>query len=901
MPLEYDDFDLEIAREGEGFVARVAVRGMGEAQAPFPSPFQEGELDGLLAGIGIVRRDLAVPAGGGRRTVQEIGQRLFAAVFGGRVRIFWENCLRQARQAGKGLRLHLRLRSSELWDWPWEYLFDPDADFLALLPDVSIVRYPELPHPTRRLRVDPPLRVLVATAHPRECRRLGVEREWEQVKSAWESIATPGRLELVLLEGASLAKVRRALRRPFHIFHFIGHGELDAARRQGVLLFEKGERGSDPVTGQELIRVLQRQPALRLVVLNTCEGARAAREDPFSGVAQRLVHGRIPAVVAMQFRIADDAAIIFSRHFYETLAEGMPVDAAVSEARLALVTQHFEVEWGNPVLYMRSPDGQIFTLPPLESPSSATIENNSRETGPKPVKPAAWRRTLWAAGILLAVALGTAALLQGYRSLTGWKTWRTDANCPSPPGLAMAFARIEPGSFTMGADESGDDLAHRVTLTQPFCIGRFEVSQEQWKKVMGGLPRLRSEDSKLPAANVSWRDAQAFIAALNRLDPPARYRLPTEAQWEYASRAGAPGRYSFGDDPGDLRKHGNCRPPEASDGYEGLAPVGSFRANPWGLYDLYGNVTEWVEDWMGPYPSRAAVDPAGPSAGTLKVRRGGSFNYTYHCDSTYRTGSKPGARNGAFGLRVVRDPLDRLTKGHVAVRRSFEALRINNEGAVLAEEGRDREARQAFTAVLRLDPHDAAAHANLAGLEEKLGNYSAALFHAEAAVEDSPDQPLFQYNFGRLLVRLGDDARALGPLQRATELTPCYAQAFNELGSAYLNLARPADARRAIESGLHCDRGLAPLYKHLGRIALAEGRLEEAVGNLEEAVRLYARQGRPDVEEPNYWLAEAHAKAGRRDLACRQLEKLRSLTGGISVHAEAAQRLAQQERCEGVF
>src|SRR6185295_10498459 len=362
MLWDYDDFDLEIGREGEAYVSRVSVIGMGDARNPFPPPFRDRDLDQLAAGVGSVWRDVT-PATAERKTVQEIGQRLFSAVFGGNVGSFWTSCLRQARNAGKGLRLHLRLRSPELWGWPWEYLYDPDSDFLALLPDVSIVRYPEIPQPTRSLRVEPPLRVLVAAARPRRCPPLGTEQEWETVKAAWESIGSPGRVELELLEGASTAKVRRALRRPFHIFHFIGHGQLDAANRRGVLLFEKGTGERDSVNGRELIRILRRQPALRLVVLNACEGGRATREDPFAGVAQQLVHGQVPAVVAMQFRIADEAAIAFSRRFYQSLAEGMPVDAAVSEARLELAADHFEVEWGNPVLYMRAPDGRIFVLP----------------------------------------------------------------------------------------------------------------------------------------------------------------------------------------------------------------------------------------------------------------------------------------------------------------------------------------------------------------------------------------------------------------------------------------------------------------------------------------------------------------------------------------------------------
>jgi tetratricopeptide (TPR) repeat protein len=243
-----------------------------------------------------------------------------------------------------------------------------------------------------------------------------------------------------------------------------------------------------------------------------------------------------------------------------------------------------------------------------------------------------------------------------------------------------------------------------------------------------------------------------------------------------------------------------------------------------------------------------------------------------------------------------------LTGGFgISAYRSVEALRLNNQGIALASQGRDHEAREAFTEALRLVPRFAPAHANLSDVLERQGNYSGALAHAEAAVEISPDQALYQYNLGRVRVRMGYDEAALGPLQRAAQRRPCFAEAFNELAGAYLSLDLPVAARRAAEDGLRCDPGLAPLYKNLGRSALAEGRPGEAVRSLEEAVQRYARAGRQDLEEPTYWLAEAYASAGGRNLACRSLQELWNITHGISPHRSAAKRLAQQQGCEGVF
>ena len=231
--------------------------------------------------------------------------------------------------------------------------------------------------------------------------------------------------------------------------------------------------------------------------------------------------------------------------------------------------------------------------------------------------------------------------------------------------------------------------------------------------------------------------------------------------------------------------------------------------------------------------------------------------------------------------------------------RHVEARRLNSAGVDLVTHGRAREARTAFMEALRHRPRYAPAHANLSAVDERLADYSTALAHAEAAVEIEPDEAVYQYNLGRLRVRMGYDEAALKPLQRAVRLGPCYAVALNELASAYLSLDRPTDALREAQAGLRCDPELAPLYKSLGRAALAEGRTGEAVGSLEEAVRRYARTGRPDLEEPTYWLAEAYARADRRELACRRLQELWDLTRGIGPHRASAEQLARQQHCAG--
>jgi formylglycine-generating enzyme required for sulfatase activity len=190
---------------------------------------------------------------------------------------------------------------------------------------------------------------------------------------------------------------------------------------------------------------------------------------------------------------------------------------------------------------------------------------------------------------------------------------------------------------------------HEVTLTKPFYIGRYEVTQEQWDSVIGKNPSA-TKGAKLPVTRVSWEDCQEFIKKLNA-KTNGGYRLPTEAEWEFACRAGTSTAYSFGD---------NITPKEAN--YSGSkidkpVAVGSYQPNAFGLYDMHGNVFEWCEDWHGEYPF-AVTDPKGPATGEYRVLRGGAF-YNF-LDSSARSSdrlfSTPTFRFGSNGFRLARTP-----------------------------------------------------------------------------------------------------------------------------------------------------------------------------------------------------------------------------------------------------
>ena len=219
--------------------------------------------------------------------------------------------------------------------------------------------------------------------------------------------------------------------------------------------------------------------------------------------------------------------------------------------------------------------------------------------------------------------------------------------------LGMEFVYIKPGTFMMGCPD------HQVILTQGYYMQTTPVTQGQWETVMGGNPsRFSGCGDNCPVESVSWHDAQDFIAALNDLEDTDRYALPTEAQWEYAARAGTTTPFYFGFclSKDQANYNGNYPLPGCPKGkYRAkTTTVKKFPANAWGLYDMHGNVWEWVADWYGDYSCLAVTDPAGPPFGTSRVMRGGSWiDIARLCRSAYRAYFSPGIRSNTGGFRIV--------------------------------------------------------------------------------------------------------------------------------------------------------------------------------------------------------------------------------------------------------
>ncbi|WP_319523225.1 formylglycine-generating enzyme family protein [uncultured Desulfosarcina sp.] len=274
------------------------------------------------------------------------------------------------------------------------------------------------------------------------------------------------------------------------------------------------------------------------------------------------------------------------------------------------------------------------------------------------------RGTAWLLGVLVALSM----VLDGPLSAAAQE--RVVEN-----RLGMTFVLIPAGTFVMGSpiEEAHRDISevqHQVTLGKPFYLQRTEVTVDQWRAVMGRrwLARKRGTGD-MPVVKVSWHDCQKFIRKLNRLTG-GQYRLPTEAQWEYAARAGSSTAYFWGNQIDCSRamyannpmKHDDCVGafPRAEMKPGQPAPAGSFVPNAWGLYDMHGNVWEWCEDLFDRYETVSTVDPCETESGKDRVRRGGSwFSSGPACRSANRAYAHPMSRLQNTGFRLVMVPPDR--------------------------------------------------------------------------------------------------------------------------------------------------------------------------------------------------------------------------------------------------
>ncbi len=611
MATTYRNFDLLVERRATGYRARVQDSPAGEAVVDFDLPFTVAELrtfswlsSRVAQALGLVRSvSNAQPA----LDIRQFGERLFNAAFAGDIGTCLLLSLAEVGKTGAGLRIRLRLDPDvpELADLPWEYLYAPQLDsFLALSDRVALIRYVQQLQPPPALSVTPPLVLLVLAPQPNNVPPLKIEEEWNSLQRALAGLQGQGSLRVERLAAATPEALLDRLRGDgVHLLHFMGHGYFDAGTQTGGLVLEDAAGRAAFVPAAQLGTIVRDHEALRLVFLNACEGARGDGEDAFAGVAQQLVIQGVPAVLAMQFPVSDTASLTLTQKFYEALASGEAVDAALTWARkavsLAGPAERPPAEWGTPVLFSRSPDNRLLTLPAGDARPVIPIQPWEPET----------------------VLIPAGRFLMGTGQGTSAPTWELPQQLFSLPGYRLGKYPITNAQYLAFARE------RRIAV----------AAETGWPLAPVGREPPPGRENH-PVVGITWDDAVAYCQWL-RDKTGRRYRLPNEAEWEKAARGAAIS-------PEQARTYpwGNCFEPHrcncAEAGQHDTTPVGSYSPqgdSPYGCADMAGNVWEWTSTRWGAERSRphyAAPYDAGDGRENpqqdepfreYRVLRGGSY------------------------------------------------------------------------------------------------------------------------------------------------------------------------------------------------------------------------------------------------------------------------------------
>ena len=495
---------------------------------------------------------------------------------------------------------------------------------------------------------------------------------------------------LPVVNPANPDTIDKVLEQEPHIFHFIGHGRLqnENDRSSGQIAFVN-ELGIARWVNADYFSELLNRHRPGVVILQACESGMQIASKAFVGVASLVVQQSIPVVVAMQYEVSNSTANRFSRRFYEELAKGTPVDIAVQEGRLAIAHSPVEYkkrDFATPIIFMGVPDGYLFKWSDDNSTVRSVVEvasdlpplsddNNSRVRLDDKIASDPSLLTTFQFDIAT-IELKRSGLFGGSNKLTINRDRRLQAQYFSEDlgnEVTLEMVAIPGGTFTMGsskteADSSDNERPQHPVTVNPFFMGKYPITQAQWQAVAAFEQINRKLDpdpsyfkgSDRPVEQVLWYDAVEFCDRLAKATG-RDYRLPSEAEWEYACRAGTTTPFHFGETivPKLANYDGNHT---YGAGYKGeyrkqTTNVGSFQvANVFGLYDMHGNVWEWCADsWHDNYEN-APLDVSvwTDSNNKYRVLRGGSWvNNPRDCRSAFRNWFVPDSRNYNFGFRVV--------------------------------------------------------------------------------------------------------------------------------------------------------------------------------------------------------------------------------------------------------
>jgi hypothetical protein len=358
--ITYENFDLTITRTGSAYAVRAAYAHGGEeksAEAEL-NLVKEADVKALLVSLDTLSGDLD--------QAEKVGRLMWERLFYPDIWPLFIAAKSDAKnRSDSGLRIRLRIEPPEIGMLPWEYCFDRNHNFLVLDPELPIVRYIDQSFIPDDVLAPKPARVLLASASPSDMDSVDAAGEAEHIYNELQPLVESGELVIKHLNPATRENFQSELVRfrP-HVLHFIGHGEFDLDSGKGALILEGEDGKASPLSSRQLAALMKNKET-RVIILNACKSAAFDENNAFMGLAPALVRAAVPAVIAMQFAMPDDTAARFAREIYHYLAMGLPLDRAITEARIHLYTYGEEnIFWAIPVLFMRAKDGAIWKRRP---------------------------------------------------------------------------------------------------------------------------------------------------------------------------------------------------------------------------------------------------------------------------------------------------------------------------------------------------------------------------------------------------------------------------------------------------------------------------------------------------------------------------------------------------------
>ncbi|WP_293134992.1 SUMF1/EgtB/PvdO family nonheme iron enzyme [Microcoleus sp. bin38.metabat.b11b12b14.051] len=617
---------------------------------------------------------------------------------------FYHRVVQQEKQL---LRVELDIDEQgmpEIAALPWEFMCVPTRANLGTiwLGTVSHLAFSRrrsqwIAPPPIQLQKDEKLRIALAISAPEDLSPVA----YEPVQEALEKLAIElaERVELLpILKSANPETMNAVLVKKPHILHFIGHGRLvnENNREIGQIAFVDPEFQEARWVDADYFSELFNQHRPGVVMLQACEGGKLSESQAFVGVASRVVQQNISVVVAMQYEVTNSTACRFSRHFYQQLVQGDPVDIAAQYGRRAIALGPMEYrkrDFATPVIFMRVQDGYLFKR------DDKSNNSNNLEEFPTQLQVTRQQQKLPIISIPrqgiegLEEQQNTKLIIPSIPGTQAFKfitvtidaqgkeinSYLKQTQCLIQDlgnGVMLEMVVIPGGEFLMGSSESkgkryaNERPQHSVTV-KPFLMSKTPITQAQWREIaclkyeVNQKLKLRPSNlggKKHPVTNVSWYDAIEFCDRLSK-NTGHEYRLPSEAEWEYACRAGTTTPFHFGETITSNLANYDCGYLYASESKgiyrEKTNAVDSFQvANSFGLFDMHGNVLEWCLDlWHESYDGAPTNEDEwlDGSDNQIRVIRGGSWrNEPLLCRSASRWYNNTNKPSQNIGFRIVR-------------------------------------------------------------------------------------------------------------------------------------------------------------------------------------------------------------------------------------------------------